>query len=253
MEQTIIVENYIRHILFSTKKGVKAKYYEFDFDKDIFTPDLPKRKLSDHPFNFITKQGRIDRFERIDYPGRAGKSHLDKRLGLAWILAGKYVPSEKIGNYKKYDKAKICLVYRDTKEPVLANPSKAGKVKKVVLNGQMILSGNLNKFAKNTAFEQIEEQFTNAIDHQNIKPVKEYPITITIDLYDKIKDPISNNQDWDVGNRLLPFVKVYPDVLTRLGIIEDDNCQLVQNAIGGNFYPIDDDEIPKLVVTLKHI
>ena len=118
--------------------------------------------------------------------------------------------------------------------PVVANPDEVGKPNYIHIRGQDLYSGNLNEFHRANMMNYIKDYFRpfveKALIHWNITKIsfEHYPLRLQTILFDNIQNEYSNSKEfpgqrWDLSNRLFPYVKAFPDLLTEMGIIEDDD------------------------------
>jgi hypothetical protein len=136
-------------------------------------------------------------------------------------------------------------------KPVIANINQAGKPRIIQIKGQDIYSGNIREFTRGAIMEAIKNSYIPCL--KDISPVSKYPIKIAMELHDTIDNVYGNkNQRWDVDNRAYPYCKAFPDVLTDLGIIEDDDRLHITQPPVPIFCPIDNHEDRKLVFIIEH-
>lgn len=130
---------------------------------------------------------------------------------------------------------------------VISNINQQGKPRFVQIKGQDIYSGNLSYFTRAVIMSEIKNSFKPFL--LNIEPVKKYPIKILMELHDTIENSYGRDPDqrWDVDNRAYPYCKAFPDVLTDLGIIEDDDRLHITQPPVPLFCPISKDATRKLV------
>jgi hypothetical protein len=159
---------------------------------------------------------------------------------------------------KPYPKSRKFLIDIETGERVIANPKAQGTPKIITINGQKIYNGEVNKNVRNKVMMEIKKSFKPYIE--KMEPISNYPIKITLEIHDTIRESQSNNL-WDIDNRSYPYIKGFQDCLTgncdKLGnlrnkkIIEDDSVLFIIQAPVPVFIPVDDPADRKLVFILS--
>lgn len=170
------------------------------------------------------------------------------------------------------------LVDTTTGQKVISNTNKVGKPVIELINGQDIYNGNCSRHSRNKLMSVIKEHIRGAIVTSEYgktfefintlvevkekklvtqvwhikatKPLQRYPLIIKCELWDELFDPITKGQDWDAGNRILPYNKAFEDVLTQLNIIKDDCTKYVTGPPQTKFIPLLPGEKRKLVYKL---
>ena len=138
--------------------------------------------------------------------------------------------------------------------PVIANHTKAGKPRMYLIKGQDIYSGNLREHMRGFVMDKIKECYLPYIKH--IKPIENYPVKIKCEVHDTIKNNYSKDKDefggrWDIDNLVYPYLKAFPDLLVREGILKDDDRLHLPSSIHAEFVPIDNHEERKLVFIIE--
>lgn len=138
--------------------------------------------------------------------------------------------------------------------PVIANHTKAGKPRMYLIKGQDIYSGNLREHMRGFVMDKIKECYLPYIKH--IKPIENYPVKIRCEVHDTIKNNYSKDKDefggrWDIDNLVYPYLKAFPDLLVREGILKDDDRLHLPSSIHAEFVPIDNHEERKLVFIIE--
>jgi hypothetical protein len=148
------------------------------------------------------------------------------------------------------------LVDIATGQRVVANESIAGKPRITNINGQGIYNGVIARNTRNKMMGAIKDQFRQFV--MTHPQIKSFPIIIELEVWDVIVDTdFSNGQDWDLGNRVLPYNKAFEDVLKKgttkhpgCNIIPDDSVWFVTGTAGGLFCPVETTEERKLVYNI---
>lgn len=142
------------------------------------------------------------------------------------------------------------LVNTATGQRVIANPNKIGKQSRVNINGQGIYNGTIMRHSRNSMMNTIKDQMRQEI--MSVKPIKKFPIIITVDIYDLVHDDVFlKGHPWDVGNRIMPYNKAFEDVLKEI-VIPDDNLYYVTGPPRPLFIPVDDPSKRRLVYRIYH-
>lgn len=157
-------------------------------------------------------------------------------------------------------KGRKFLVDLETEERVIANPRSVGTPRYITINGQKIYNGEVSKHVRNKVLSAIKENFTPYINKMPEVHLEEFPIKISLELHDIIREPGSNSL-WDLDNRAWPYIKAFQDCLTgnkdKTGrkrckqVIPDDNVLFITQTPVPKFIPIDDEEDRKLVFTIE--
>lgn len=146
-------------------------------------------------------------------------------------------------------------IYVDDKfEPIVANPTKVGTPKMYLINGQDIHNGHLQNHMLGFVMNKIKECYYPYI--KDLKPIDFYPVKIRCEVHDTIKHAYVKaksdiGQRWDVDNLVYPYLKAFPDILTREGILKDDDRLHLPSSIHAEFYPIDNHSERKLVFIIE--
>ena len=141
-------------------------------------------------------------------------------------------------------------------QPVVANIRIAGTPKMYLINGQDIYNGFLQEFAKGYVMDEIKKCYLPYIS--TLPVITEYPIQISCEVHDTIKNNYSSNKDqvghrWDVDNLVYPYLKAFPDLLVKEGKIKDDDRLHLPGSIGAIFCPIENHEDRKLVFIISKV
>lgn len=166
----------------------------------------------------------------------------------------------KIGVIKK-GKRLINVLITESGEPVLANPRAAGTPKYMPINGQAIYNGKVAQFSRAKMMTEIKRYFATELVENNKAPFA-YLKAIAEDLNTSfhmemhLHDHIENG-NWDLGNRLLPYEKAFPDLLctgkidkdTKVfePILKDDNIKFI-NGISKFYHELEDSKEPYLII-----
>ncbi len=144
---------------------------------------------------------------------------------------------------------KSLLVYKATKERVIANPHLVGTQKRMNINGQGIYNGNIQQHDRNSMIGQIKDSFRPEIKKMPI--LLRFPLIFQVELYDTIIDEeFSNGQDWDLDNRFFPYGKAFADECKKQGKIPDDNRYYITSPPHPIFVPVEDVLDRKLVISI---
>lgn len=160
-----------------------------------------------------------------------------------------------IDTFNKTGRWVLCKTVGNVFEPVISNPQKVGTPRFYLIKGQDIYSGNLSKHFKGMVMDMIKQSYLPYV--QNMPVIDTYPIKIECELHDTIKNSYMKNKKsdigerWDVDNYVYPYCKAFPDLLTALGKIRDDDRLHLPSSIGVRFIPIDNHENRKLVFTIS--
>lgn len=260
---TFTIPNYIRRIEIS--KAQRAKYYIWDgSDIKAKGKKLLKKYIDKSP----------ETAERIAINGgRVTPMSLHKDYFIGYFIKNKmiaYIDIEKSiilptegNNLTLLKKASPFLVDKNN-ERVIANSTQAGKPKYAIISGQDMYSGNMNEFTRAKIVNTLKESYYNLFKDK-IKEWKAlrdfiiFPVYIHFTIYDTIRNKFDRSKmgdgiRWDVGNRAYPYVKTFIDFLVNgyenLPPLLEDDDRLNVNGEGYNFIPIEEDEEPKIVVTL---
>lgn len=154
------------------------------------------------------------------------------------------------------NKAFLCTEINGIITPILANVHKAYTPKMYLINGQDIYNNVLNEFTRGKVMDEIKACYFPYV--KDIPVITEYPIEINCEIHDTIKNFYTNNKDeighrWDVDNLAFPYVKAFPDLLTKLGKIVDDDRLHLPSSIKADFIPIEDHNNRKLVFIISKV
>lgn len=163
------------------------------------------------------------------------------------------------------------ITYSIQYKKVIANPTQAGKPRRVVINGQQIYNHTASPFLVGKIFDAIKlsyyEKFST-IPHKSLQSLRyvlkgNYPIYIIVEVCDTIKNVYDNSKNnigrrWDVGNRTDPYMKTFLDFIATgyrdeknnryfEALIEDDDRLHVSSGNNSFFTPILDEKDRRLV------
>lgn len=210
-------------------------------------------------------------------------------------LALKYCKSDKTLDTDRFDwetievsrnrkKVKIdILVDQKTGERVIKNSNQAGKSKHETITANKLHRLTMPDYVRANILSTLKKQFIPYVE--KLEPITTLPIIIELEVQDTYKDEIivngkkANDRDWDLGNRVMFYNKVFEDVLTgcimdvetgeiqiKKGkkqpvrvkqttskvIISDDHRGYVTGTPGAIFTPIDNTEDRKLIYRIYH-
>ncbi len=239
----IEIPRFIRKVQMSEKQ--QPKYYEWNGIQI-------KGKGKKIPMSFYK--------DKQDIPINTTIEHLkdDYVIGIFKnnVLSGTIRDTEFLPSYQSKDKNKyrLCKITKNTVEAILCNPKVVGTPRWYLIKGQDIYSGNLREHQKGFIMDKIKECFYPYI--KDLTPITDYPVIIAVELHDTIKNPYSKNhkdeigQRWDIDNYVYPYLKAFPDLLTREGILIDDDRLHLTQPPAAIFVPIENHEERKLVFNI---
>lgn len=179
----------------------------------------------------------------------------EARRAKYYELGKKPPKAKKYHDKKKYEYREIkgfgkrrFLVDKETGDRVIANPRAAGTPNYIVINGQKIYNGEVSGPFRNKLMKAIKKEMSKYTD--TLKPIKDFPIRINLEIHDVIQEDGSSY--WDVDNRSWPYIKAFQDCLTGdrgncKKIIEDDHCVYVTQPPVPLFIPVGNSKDRKLV------
>ena len=123
-----------------------------------------------------------------------------------------------------------------------------------LIKGQDIYSGNLREHMRGFVMDKIKECYKPYI--KDLQPITNYPVKISCQVYDTIKNFYDKDKSelggrWDMDNLMYPYLKAFPDLLTKEGILVDDDRLHLPSTIGATLIPIDNHEDRKLVFIIE--
>jgi hypothetical protein len=139
---------------------------------------------------------------RIEIPVYIRTVEMSKRRLKKYYEQGKkLVPKKYLNSNYEWKKrgTKLLLYSKITQDFVIANPRVHGTPKVEVINGQAIYNGYISKWSRAKMMREIKDSFQEIIE--TMKPIKEFPIKIIMEVHDLVDDPICASQLWDLGNR----------------------------------------------------
>lgn len=182
----------------------------------------------------------------------------EARRAKYYELGKKPPKAKKYHDKKKYEYREIkgfgkrrFLVDKETGDRVIANPRAAGTPNYIVINGQKIYNGEVSGPFRNKLMKAIKKEMSIYTD--TLKPIKDFPVRINLEIHDVIQEDGSSY--WDVDNRSWPYIKAFQDCLTGdrgncKKIIEDDHCVYVTQPPVPLFIPVGNSKDRKLVFTI---
>lgn len=241
----VTIPQYIKEVKISNSQ--RARYWTWNgTDIKAKNKRLLKRYIDErYNTDIILNDGKVH-FRQLKEPYAIGIIINNKIKG---ILGTDIVSMEQA------KKAKLYLIRKDTGEIILDNADKVGQPKFIKIKGQDIYSGNMPEFTRATVMAAIKEQFKPFVEP--IPVITRYPIKITMELYTTIKNindrsnTTKEGQRWDVDNHAFPYTKAFPDVLTELGKIIDDDRLHVTTPTHAVFCPCKREEDRKLVFIIE--
>lgn len=237
MDDIIIeIPNYIRQIKLSNK--IREIYYIWDGQSiHAKRKNVPNKYLKVKDIISVQPQHLANDYCIIEFKNKKPQRIIRENILHCDFKKFKYILCEKINNLWT---------------PVLANPIRAGKENMQTIRGQDIYSG-MNEMIRAKIMREIKESFKPYI--KNFPVIKEYPLKISLFIYDTVVNQLSNNkeyQEWDIGNRAFPYGKAFLDLLVSEKLLVNDDILHITQDCGGIFVPIDKDENRKLVFLLQY-
>lgn len=241
----IEIPKFVRKIQLSESQRIK--HFEWN-GKEIKAKGvkLPKKFIDLTTFNDIEVFNPLIQIE-----------NLKSNYVLGFLKNGKikhhcYYTNELLSDKK--GKYILCEIIDKIPTPIIANSKNAGTPKMYVINGQDIYNGTLNPFTRGKVMDSIKDNYKEYL--KGILPITEYPVTIEVELHDTIKNPYHKHKDeighrWDIDNYIYPYMKAFPDVLTELKILKDDDRLYLTQPPAPKFFPVNKHEDRKLVFIIK--
>jgi hypothetical protein len=220
-------------------KNQRPKYFEWNgIEIKCKGVTLP-RKFFDNP---LENEAKIEKL-KINY--FLGQFKTNKFTGTS------IVHTEDIDNNFKY---RLGTYINNVFEPIIANSTKVGTPKMYLINGQDIYNGHLQNHMLGFVMNKIKDCYYPYI--KDLKPIDFYPVKIKCEVHDTIKNSYVKaksdiGQRWDIDNLVYPYLKAFPDLLTKEGILKDDDRLHLPSSIHAEFYPIDNHNERKLVFIIE--
>jgi len=183
---------------------------------------------------------------RVEIPDYIQRIQLSKSRRPKYYQRGVNIPKrykdERLFNFNN----KGVLVNVQTEERILANPRAAGTPREKRINGQDVWSG-MDHHLRSKIARELKAYFKDKYKKARIAPLRRnmYPIGVCMDFYKPLGEA-----DWDLDNHALIYRKCSLDALK--GLIEDDSVLYVRE-IPTRYYPIDQEESTKLVITIYKV
>lgn len=201
----------------------------------------------------------------IIIPNYIREIQLSAARQVKYYKIGKKLPkAKKYHDKTKYDFRTIegldeqWLFDLSTNQRVIANPKAAGTPKVIVINGQKIYNGEVNKHIRNKVLSSIKSSFKSYVEQ--LEPITKFPIKLSLEIHDTIRESNSHNL-WDMDNRAWPYIKAFQDVLTgnkdKTGkfrnkvVIPDDNILYITQPPVPKFIPIDNEDDRMLIFKIE--
>lgn len=250
-------------LLFQIKKQ-KMKKILIEIPKYIREIEVSKKRREIYwswtPNGIVAKNKKLsDKYVKdtravIDNYGKVLPEHLKDDYALVNVK-GSIVQGYSLNpEFHLSEGYKVLLADKKTYQPIVANPNVAGKPNILQIKGQDMYNGKVREHAKGTIMKAIQNSFRPYV--KLIPPITFYPLKITMELYDTVKNIYDRSKDplggrWDVDNRAYPYLKAFPDVLYQEGIIKDDDRLHITCPPATEFCPIDNTEDRKLVFIIE--
>jgi len=126
---------------------------------------------------------------------------------------------------------------------IIANPLSAGKARFVPINGQIFYSQKGGQFTRAKIVQELHSFYKDHLENFTPFTDKQYPLVIQMNWFCPY-----GHKTMDSTNMYFAYQKTFEDVLTNLGIIEDDEVRYVTGGFP-IYTPIDSFEDRKLVFT----
>lgn len=137
-------------------------------------------------------------------------------------LAVKYTDTAKY-NYvdHKTSNGNVKILYNLlTNERVIANPKAVGTPKTIKINFQMLWNNAVSTHTRNKVALQLKESYEPEL--LKIKPILGgFPLLTSFTIH-------SRNEEQDVDNLTILYIKTFHDTLTAMGIIPDDTLSYIK-------------------------
>lgn len=249
---TITIPKFVRKILVSDKQ--RANYYEWD-------GNTIKGKGKKLPLSFYKNKNNLSLNTRIEDL----KDYFALSLYYKGKLKGLYRDSKILSSINLNDKdarvflsrsisKEINLFTFESFEKVISNPRIVGKPRYYLIRGQDIYSGNLREHFRGFVMDSIKKSYLPYV--KDLPVIDSYPVKIECELHDTIKnhydqDSSELGQRFDLDNYIYPYYKAFPDLLTNLGKLKDDDRLHVSQIGAVKFCPVDNHEDRKLVFIIS--
>lgn len=213
--------------------------------REIVMPDFPRQvKLSDSrraKYFKNTDKLAMKYLQKERYFGGNLGGYGFSNKGNLHLLAE---PFEWVDHKLSNGKKETRLYNSQTREYVIKNPQTAGTPNWEVINGQKMYNNLYHPHVRNKIMEVIHNYMISFL--QGLKPIEDYPITITGFMFDKGRTcDISKGKMWDVGNRQFPYNKAFEDVAQKVGLIKQDDFEHIIAPTALVFKNLDNDSLPK--------
>lgn len=157
------------------------------------------------------------------------------------VRGNKNIPRTFLNEEKYYFDERGILYDRKTNLPKIKNSGTAGKPRLWVVNFQDIWNQKVTKQSRAIRVDKVKEAIIPYL--KNIEPLTEFPIEVSIILYD-IKMPT------DISNKGVIYTKVIEDLLTTLEKIPDDNVDFVNCSGRCKFVKVDNIKDKKMEIRI---
>lgn len=163
----------------------------------------------------------------------------------------------KLNATEKRKKLKHVVYNTLTKEIICANPTQVGKPKMHRIKGQDFYVG-LNEYIRVKIVDFLKDYFYNKIKEKKVFKINNFPIKLKLTIFDTLDNTAATKtvegSKWDVGNKALPYLKVFSDFISNNykdfeKIIPDDEKSYIY-AEESCFIPITKEETPTLLFEL---
>lgn len=146
-------------------------------------------------------------------------------------------------------KTKILLVDIAKGEKVIKNPKVCGEQKTKLINGQKIYNGEIQRWDRAKMMDAIKLCFQPYI--KNVQKITSFPLVITAEVHDFVRDPELKNQLWDLDNRFYVYQKCFQDILVKEKIIAEDDVLHITGSPAPKFIPLYPGEERKLIFKIN--
>lgn len=127
---------------------------------------------------------------------------------------------------------------------IIANFKKAGTPKMLPINGQLFYSQNGGEFTRAKVVNELHAFYAPYVKTIKKFKTQDYPLILTYNWFCPYKHKTMDNFNWAIA-----YVKTFEDVLTNLGIIEDDEVRFMSGNMA-IYTPTEKHENRKIVIDI---
>lgn len=259
------IPQYLREIEVSKKQRPKYYYWDGQTIRGRNKKLLQKYINTEFKYNIILNNGNVLP-QWLKYPYFIVGFRRNKAVAIyghkvngKWKHTSHFFPLSVKLTEKQSKEAVVWYLFNiETKERVLANETKAGKPKRIIIKGQDMYSGVLNEFTRAKIVSALKKDYKNKILRGILKHIEMefiisnyFPVRIELEIIDTIRNYYDRTKSgdgirWDVGNRAYPYLKTFVDFLVENDVLPDDD-RLHVSGEGYYFTPCDKHEDRKLI------